>query len=105
MKTIVRTALAAAALSTAFAGAATTASAQGINTQFLIADIKSATPSCHDFPEYGVVGRVSGIVSGTPSRGVSFVGCFPSFGSCEAWKGPVSGKISGRLTLSTCDYR
>ncbi|XWN30670.1 MAG: hypothetical protein ROR55_24900 [Devosia sp.] len=105
MKTLVHTMLAAAAVSTALVGGAATASAQGVNTQFLISDIQASTPQCRDFPEYDVKGRVSGIVGGYPSRGVSFVGCFPSYASCEAWVGPVSGKISGRLREASCSPR
>jgi len=85
--------------------AAAPAAAQGVNTQFLVAEIKSRTPRCRDVPEYDVVGRVSGVVGGHPTRTVSFVGCFPDLVACQAWRGPVSGRISGRLIQSTCEPR
>lgn len=85
--------------------AATPAAAQGIETPFLVGRIKAATPRCDTHPEYGFVGRVSGIVGGHPSRGVSFTGCFPSFAACNNWRGPVSGAISGRIILATCEPR
>ncbi|MBJ3774480.1 hypothetical protein [Acuticoccus mangrovi] len=100
------TALCAALCLGASMGAATgPAAAQGIETQFLISHIDSITPKCRDHPDAPVVGRVSGIVSGTPSRGVSFVGCFASMEACEAWRMPVSGRISGRIIQNRCSYR
>lgn len=96
--------LASAAVLTA-AAAATPAVAQGIETPFLVARVKAATPRCEFNPDYTIVGRVSGIVGGHPSRGVSFTGCFPSFAACDSWRGPVSGLISGRIILATCEPR
>ncbi|WP_108659433.1 hypothetical protein [Acuticoccus kandeliae] len=98
-------ATAVAASGFAAVAAATPAAAQGVNTAFMISEVNSYTPQCRDYPEFEIVGRVSGIVGGSPSRGVTFTGCFPSFGACESWKGPVSGKISGRLIQSQCSYR
>jgi H+/Cl- antiporter ClcA len=104
MTALARALLPALALA-ATAATASPAAAQGVNTQFLVAEIRESTPQCRDFPEYGVVGRVSGVIGGYPTRTVSFVGCFPSFPSCEAWRGSVSGHITGRLILATCAYR
>lgn len=81
------------------------ASAYGIGTQFIIAQIRSATPSCHAYPYAPVVGRVSGIFGGYPSRGASFVGCFDSFATCEAWRAQVSGAFTGRLIYDRCEPR
>ncbi len=75
------------------------------NSQFVIADIRSKTPSCRDNPSAPWIGRVSGILGGFPSRGASFVGCFPTREACDRWRGPVSGVFTARLTLSTCAPR
>ncbi|MCF3935586.1 hypothetical protein L1787_19520 [Acuticoccus sp. M5D2P5] len=106
MKTFNNSAFSVVAFAVAITGlAASPVAAQGVGTAFLIAEVNAETPQCRDYPEFGFVGRVSGIVGGSPARGVSFTGCFPSIGACEAWKGPVSGKISGRLIQSSCDVR
>jgi hypothetical protein len=52
-----------------------------------------------------LVGRVSGVVNGNPTRGVSFVGCFYTFAECERWRIPVSGVVSGRITTNRCEPR
>ncbi|XWN30667.1 MAG: hypothetical protein ROR55_24885 [Devosia sp.] len=79
--------------------------AQGVNTQFLISEIDARTPKCRDHPDAPVVGRVSGIIGGSPSRGVSFQGCFDNMRACERWRGPVSGRISGRIIQNSCQAR
>jgi hypothetical protein len=81
------------------------ATAEGINTQFVIGRIDRATPKCRDRPDAPFVGRVSGVIGGVPTRGVSFQGCFYSRGECEAWRRLVSGEISGRLTQNRCEPR
>lgn len=75
------------------------------NSQFVIADIRSKTPSCRDNPDAPWIGRVSGILGGFPSRGAAFVGCFQTREACERWRGPVSGVFTARLTLNTCSPR
>jgi hypothetical protein len=67
--------------------------------------IRAATPQCRDYPGAPVVGRVSGIMGVHPATGVSFVGCFGSIAACERWRGPVSGRISGRIILNECQFR
>lgn len=89
----------------AFIAAPAAAVAQGINTPFLVARVKAATPQCRDHPDAPVVGHVSGIMTGSPGRGVSFTGCFATMAACEAWRRPVSGLIAGRLILDRCDTR
>lgn len=88
----------------ALAVAAPTAAFANDN-QFVVSQIDSITPKCRDFPDAPVVGRVSGFIGVHPTRGVSFVGCFGSIGACEAWRGPVSGRIDGRLILDRCTFR
>lgn len=80
------------------------AAARDPQVQFLIAEVQQATPQCRDFPEYGIVGRVSG-ATGWPSTTVSFTGCFPTYRSCEIWRGRVSGKIAGRIMYNACEPR
>jgi len=95
-----------AALSAAVAiAAAAPAAAQGVQTQFTIARIDRLTPKCRDRPGAPVIGRVSGIITGVPTRGVSFAGCFDSFEECERWRIPVSGVISGRINYNRCEPR
>jgi len=67
--------------------------------------IRAVTPQCRDYPGAPVVGRVSGIMGIQPSRGVAFVGCFGSLSACERWRGPVSGRMTGRLILNQCQVR
>lgn len=81
------------------------AGAYGIGTQFIIADVRAATPSCKANPGAPVVGRVSGIFGGQPARGASFVGCFASVRTCEAWRNQVVGIITGRLIYNRCESR
>jgi len=71
---------------------------------FLRAEVQRNTPQCRSFPEYDVVGRVSGS-TGNPSTTVSFTGCFPTYRACEDWRGWVSGKIAGRLIYNACEAR
>jgi len=85
--------------------ALTPAGAQGIQTQFTIANVDRITPKCRDNPNAPWVGRVSGIITGVPTRGVSFVGCFDSFQACERWRVPVSAVISGRINYNRCEPR
>lgn len=96
-----------------FAGALVAASlasgepgeAQGINRILTVEQIQDATPRCRDHPDFKWAGYVSGILSGIPSQGVAFAGCFPTRAACERWRGPVSGYITGRLILNECRPR
>ncbi|MCF3935587.1 hypothetical protein L1787_19525 [Acuticoccus sp. M5D2P5] len=81
------------------------ATAQGVGTQFFIAEVDRATPKCRDYPDAPFVGRVSGIMGGSPARGVSFTGCFASYAACETWRQPLSGHIEGRLIQNRCEAR
>ncbi len=81
------------------------AAAQGIETPFFIARVNAVTPQCRTHPAAPIVGRVSGIMGGSPSRGVSFVGCFDDVRSCESWRLFVSGQIEGRLIQNRCEPR
>lgn len=81
------------------------AAAQGIETPFFIARVDAVTPQCRDNPGAPVVGRVSGNMSGRPSRNVSFVGCFDDARSCESWRLFVSGQILGHLIQNRCGPR
>jgi hypothetical protein len=92
-------------LAAALLATAPPATAQGINTQFLIGRIDRVTPKCRDHPNAPWVGRVSGVITGVPTRGVSFQGCFDTRRECEAWRRLVSGQVSGRLTQNRCERR
>jgi len=81
------------------------AKAGPVDAQQFITRVQSVTPQCRNFPDAPVVGRVSGIFGGPPSRGVSFVGCFGSIAACQRWIGPVSGQITGRLIQDRCEFR
>ena len=102
MKRTIHAALAAATL---LGAAALPQSASANVTLFLINEVRTNTPQCRDWPEYRWVGRVSGFVGHRPPRRVSFVGCFPTADACDAWRGPVSGKITGRIVLNECGVR
>ncbi|WP_108659434.1 hypothetical protein [Acuticoccus kandeliae] len=101
MKALLPAALLAAALLAPHGDAV----AQGVETQFFIARVDAVTPRCRDHPDAPVVGRVSGIMGGSPARGVSFTGCFASIAACENWRRPLSGHIDGRLIQNSCRYR
>lgn len=92
------------ALALAMLGPVGPAGAQ-TQTTLLAARIRAQTPSCDKFPNAPVVGRVTGLAGADPTRTLSFVGCFPSFAACEAWRGPVSGAVSRRMILNTCEKR
>lgn len=94
-----------AALATAAPLATAPAAAQGIETPFFISRINAVTPQCRDNPAAPFAGRVSGNMSGRPSRNVSFVGCFENMGSCESWRLFVSGQILGHLIQNRCEPR
>ncbi|RAI00925.1 hypothetical protein DLJ53_17000 [Acuticoccus sediminis] len=64
-----------------------------------------ATPRCADHPNAPVIGRIAGEVGFDSHKSVSFVGCFPSFEACYAWKGPLSGRFGGRIIINRCDPR
>lgn len=99
---IVSTALTSIALT---AVVAAPAAAQGVQTQFTIANVDRLTPKCRDRPDAPFIGRVSGIMTGVPTRGVSFVGCFYSFEACERWRIPVSTVVIGRINYNRCEPR
>jgi hypothetical protein len=103
MKAFATAALSALAAATAFALPAN-ASVMDPEIPFLRAEVQRNTPQCRSFPEYDVVGRVSGS-TGNPATTVSFTGCFPTYRACEEWRGWVSGKIAGRLIYNACEPR
>ena len=81
------------------------ASAQGIETQFIRSRVLAQTPQCRNNPNAPVVGRVAGAGTGQQGRGLSFVGCFDTTAQCNQWRGAVSGIVRGRLIQNTCEAR
>lgn len=104
MNRVARICLPGLAAAVAVAGLVPSAEARDPDVAFIVGDVMRVTPRCSDYPSYPIVGRVAGQV-GWSATGVSFTGCFPTYAACDAWRGPVSGKISGRLFYSTCEPR
>lgn len=72
-----------------------------------VARVDRITPKCRDHPDAPWRGRVAGNIEGLWGgyMPVSWVGCFPTRASCEAWRGPVSGIITERITQNVCEPR
>ena len=104
MQRLQKSILAPLAAAVALTALAATAEAMDPGVLFLRSDIDRITPKCHQHPNYPVVGRVAGQAGYSYTR-VSFVGCFPSYAACDAWRGPVTGKITGLLFDSRCEPR
>lgn len=94
-------------LSASLLAAGCAPSVVGSSTELTLvtADVRRATPSCEANPTFPVVGRVVGDVGTDPRRRVSYVGCFPSFASCEQWRRPVSAVVTHRMILNRCELR
>lgn len=71
----------------------------------LAAQIRAQTPSCAQYPDAPVVGRVVGLAGARPTRTLSFVGCFQSLEACESWRRPVSGVVTRRIIYDRCEAR
>ncbi|MEM0905924.1 MAG: hypothetical protein AAGJ94_01080 [Pseudomonadota bacterium] len=81
------------------------AQAQGVFTQPIYARIYSITPRCRANPDYPVVGRVAGYVSGGRGARLSWVGCFPNFAECNAWRRIARGEVTPPINHNTCEER
>jgi len=75
-------------------------------SDFQIAEVQAATPSCEDRPDAPFIGRVSGQQDLMPGqRPVSYVGCFKTMAGCQAWNNAVVGTITGRVIYNECRPR
>jgi len=106
MTNFVRGALATVALAATFAlPAPSVAAGQNNFTQPIWGRIYSITPQCRANPDYPVIGRVAGYVAGSARSRVSWVGCFPTAGECEAWRRIARGQIVPPIIQNVCESR
>lgn len=72
-----------------------------------VARVNRITPACRDHPGAPWIGRVAGNIEGLVDGyiPVSWVGCFPTRESCEAWRTHVSGILTERITQNSCRPR
>ncbi|MEM9221730.1 MAG: hypothetical protein AAGB11_04920 [Pseudomonadota bacterium] len=105
MKTIFRATLAAAIVTAAIASSGVTSDAQGVFAQPIYARINAITPNCRKNPDYPVVGRVAGYISDGTSARLAWVGCFPSFAQCDAWRRIALGEVFPPIQFNTCEER
>lgn len=103
-KAINRGLMAVATVSTVLAGAAMPANAQfAVHTAI---QIQARTPLCSQHPDYGIIGRVAGYYATTPrSARLAFVGCFPSFEACEAWRKEAMRPLNPPIQQNRCEER
>lgn len=89
---------------TASIGATTPAKAQfaaAISSQ-----IYAQTPLCGEHPDYPVVGRVIAYYADVRrSVRLAFVGCFPSFPACEAWRKMAYKPLNPPIIANRCEER
>lgn len=95
----------AAAVLTAGAVLAAVAPASATPDFAAVQRVDRVTPKCRDYPENPIKGRVSGFIGYQPSRAWTWVGCFPDYGSCEAWSLFATGHFTDRTILRTCEPR
>lgn len=74
-------------------------------TQPIWGRVYSITPRCRANPDFPVVGRVAGYVAGSARSRLSWVGCFPSFAECEAWRRIARGEIVPPIVQNVCESR
>ncbi|MDQ0317315.1 hypothetical protein [Amorphus orientalis] len=70
--------------------------------------IQMNVPLCHEHRDYRWEGRLSGNAmdpGNDRAVPVSFLGCFPTKAECEAWLGPATGFVTGRLIFAKCQER
>jgi len=105
MNWLIRGVLAAATVASSLSASALVVEAQGTFTQPIWARIYAITPRCNANPDFPVVGRVAGFVGGSPRERLSWVGCFPSFAECEAWRRVARGEINPPIQQDRCERR
>ena len=104
--TILRAALAAVTIAgTLTLGAGLTVADAGGFSQQTYFRIWSITPRCRDHPDYPVVGRVAGYLSGSNRSRLSWVGCFPNQAECEAWRYIARGEVTPPVQQNSCRPR
>jgi len=93
----------------AAAAAVVATSAVPANAQFAVhtmLQIQAKTPLCSEHPDYGVIGRVAGYYATTPrSQRLAFVGCFPTFRACEAWRREALRPLNPPIQQNRCEER
>ena len=103
---ILRGALATVTLAAALSlGAGATRADGGGFSQPTFFRIYSITPRCRDHPDYPVVGRVAGYLSGSNRSRLSWVGCFPNQAECEAWRYIARGEVTPPVQQNSCQPR
>lgn len=105
MKNVLRASAALCALTAIGAAAFLPAPAEAQTANLVWSQVYSVTPQCRDFPDYPVVGRVSGYVLDNRNRRVSWVGCFPNARECEAWRRYARGRVFPPIRHNVCEAR
>ncbi|GAB5376794.1 MAG: hypothetical protein AcusKO_32560 [Acuticoccus sp.] len=105
MKNVLRASAALCATTAIGAAALAPAPAVAQTANLVWSQVYSVTPQCRDFPDYPVVGRVSGYVLDNRNRRVSWVGCFPNARECEAWRRYARGRVFPPIRHNVCEAR
>lgn len=64
------------------------------------------TPMCNENPDYPIIGRVVAYYNTDPRAvRMSFVGCFPNFASCEAWRREAMRPLNPPIVANRCEER
>lgn len=106
MKALNTSRIAAAAATAALMGLTIAPPAQAQFAAHTALQIQAITPMCSQHPDYGVVGRVAGYYATTPrSRRLAWVGCFPTFEECEAWRRVALRPLNPPIQQNRCEAR
>ena len=106
MKAMNTSRLAATAVAATLLGLAATPPAQAQFAAHVALQIQAITPLCSEHPDYGVIGRVAGYYATTPrSKRLAWVGCFPDFAQCEAWRREALRPLNPPIQQNRCEER